>query len=344
MLIDVNIGGSIDGTAGGDLDELADQISLAERVGCDAVWTTEVGRDPFLPLALAARHSKTLTLGTAVAVAFARSPMTVAASANDLQALSSGRFILGLGSQVKAHVTRRFGMPWSDPAERMTEFIQALRAIWACWNEGADLKFEGRYYQHTLMTPMFSPPRHAWGPPPIMLAAVGPRMNAVAGEVADGVLVHSFMTERHLREVTLPQIMAGRDRAPANREHFTVSLPGLVATGDTDEDRSNALEAVRSQIAFYGATPAYRSVLDLHGWGDLHEDLHHLSVAKRWTEMTAIVDDEVVDAFAAVGTPEEAGATARKRFSGVVDRFTLYAPYPMTESVRRAVVAAARDD
>ena len=344
MLIDVNIGGSIDGTRGGDLEELENQVALAERVGCDAVWSTEVGRDPFLPLALAARQSRTLTLGTAVAVAFARNPMTVAASANDLQALSSGRFILGLGSQVKAHITRRFAMPWSDPAERMTEFIDALRAIWGCWNDGERLQFEGRFYRHTLMTPMFSPPPHRWGAPPVVLAAVGPRMNAVAGESADGVIVHSFMTERHLREVTLPQVMAGRERAPSHREDFTVCFPGLVATGETEEEQRTALEAVRSQIAFYGATPAYRSVLDLHGWGDLHEELHRLSVAKRWTEMTALVEDEVLEEFAALGSPSEAGAIVRKRFSGVVDRFTLYAPYPMTETTRHALVAAARSD
>ncbi|MCW2753894.1 MAG: luciferase family protein [Marmoricola sp.] len=343
MLIDGNIGGSIDGTAGGDLAALEDQIASAERTGFDGVWTTEVGRDPFLPLALAARQSPSLTLGTAIAVAFARNPMTIAATANDLQALSSGRFVLGLGSQVKAHITRRFGMPWSEPTERMTEFIEAVRAIWTCWQDGSDLSFEGRFYQHTLMTPMFRPAAHPWGAPPIVLAAVGPRMNAVAGRTADGVIVHSFMTERHLRGVTLPQIFAGLKDAPRDRADFTVCLPGLVATGADDGELGKAIEAVRSQIAFYGATPAYRSVLDLHGWGDLHEELHRLSVAKRWGEMTALVDDDVLNEFAAVGSPDDVGATVRKRYADIVDRFTLYAPYPMSEAVRNAVVAALRE-
>jgi probable F420-dependent oxidoreductase len=226
----------------------------------------------------------------------------------------------------------------------MAEFIDALRAIWECWNQDIDLNFEGRHYRHTLMTPMFRPSPNPWGAPPIVLAAVGPRMNAIAGQSADGVIVHSFMTEQHLREVTLPQLMAGRDQAPEAREEFLVCLPGLVATGGNDQELVAAVEAVRSQIAFYGATPAYRSVLDLHGWGDLHEDLHRLSVSKRWNEMAALVDDDVLETFAAVGSPAEAGTIVRRRFAGVVDRFTLYAPYPMAPEVRHAVVAAARQE
>ena len=342
MLIDGNIGGSIDGTPGADLTTLAEQVSLAERVGFAGVWTTEVGRDPFLPLALAARQSETLNLGTAVSVAFARNPMTVAVSANDLQELSSGRFLLGLGSQVKAHITRRFGMPWSDPAERMREFIAALCAIWACWQDGSDLDFTGRFYRHTLMTPMFRPPPNPWGPPPVILAAVGPRMTAVAGEVADGVLVHSFTTSRYLRDVTLPQLEAGLVSSKRTRADFTVCLPGMVVTGGDDEELAAATEAVRAQVAFYGATPAYRAVLDLHGLGDLHDELHRMSTARDWPAMTALVDDDVLGEFAAVGPPDQVGAEIRRRFEGVVDRFTLYAPYPMSEPVRRAVVEAAQ--
>jgi probable F420-dependent oxidoreductase len=200
MLVDCNIGGAVDGTAGADLAVVEEQVALAERLGYDGVWSTEVGRDPFLPLVLACRRSSSLHIGTAVAIAFARNPMTVAVTANDLHAFSSGRFILGLGSQVKAHVTRRYGMPWSEPAERMREFIQALRAIWSCWQDGTQLDFEGTHYRHTLMTPMFRPDPNPWGSPPVVLAAVGPRMTRVAAEVADGVLLHSFMTERYLRE------------------------------------------------------------------------------------------------------------------------------------------------
>jgi len=343
MLIDGNIGGSVDGTTGADLGALEDQVALAERVGYAGVWSTEVGRDPFLPLALAARQSSSLTVGTAVAVAFARNPMTLAATAHDLQALSSGRFVLGLGSQVKAHITRRFGMPWSEPAARMAEFVAALRAIWACWQDDVPLDFRGEFYRHTLMTPMFRPPAHRWGPPPVFLAAVGPRMTTVAGEHADGLLAHSFTTAGYLRDETLPQVgkgLASSGRTPAD---FTVCLPGLVATGADDGELAAAIQAVRAQVAFYGATPAYRRVLEAHGLERLHEDLHRLSTAGDWEAMTALVDDEVLDLFAVVGAPEAVGREIRRRFDGLVDRFTLAAPYPMSEPVRRAVVAAARE-
>src|ERR1700728_358889 len=209
MRVDDNIGGGIDGTGGGDLACIAEQVAAAERAGHDGVWTTEVSRDPFLPLLLAAGQSRTLTLGTAVAVAFARNPMTLAMVANDLQSFSSGRFVLGLGSQIKAHIRRRFSMPWSEPAARMREFVLALRAIWASWQDGGQLDFRGEFYRHTLMTPMFTPDPNPWGAPPVLLAAVGPRMTQVAAEVADGLILHGFTTERYLREVTWPIIEAG---------------------------------------------------------------------------------------------------------------------------------------
>jgi probable F420-dependent oxidoreductase len=342
MLVDGNIGGSIDGTDGGDLTALTDQVSRAERVGFDGVWSTEVGRDPFLPLALAAQQSTSLGLGTAVAVAFARNPMTVATTAHDLQSLSSGRFTLGLGSQVKAHVTRRYGMPWSAPADRMREFILALRAIWACWQEGGRLDFEGTYYRHTLMTPMFRPPPNPWGPPPVLLAAVGPRMTRTAAEVADGLLVHSFVTQRYLQEVTLPQVAAGVEASGRSAENVTVCLPGLVATGRDEEAITSAMTAVRSQVAFYGATPTYRAVLDLHGLGDLHEELHQLSRKGEWQAMNDLVDDAVLDLFAVSGPPGEVGAEIRRRFEGSVDRFTVYTPYDLPEDVCATVVEAVR--
>lgn len=225
MLIDCNIGGAVDGTPGGDADVIEQQARDAETLGFDGAWSTEVGRDPFLPLVLAARSTRRLTLGTGVAIAFARSPMTVATTAYDLQGLCEGRFVLGLGSQVKAHVTRRYGMPWSEPADRMREFLLALRAIWADWSGGAALDFRGEHYQHTLMTPMFRPARHAWAPPPVHLAAVGPRMTRVATGYADGVLLHSFSTVRHLTEHTLPAIEAGLEESERPREGFTVSFP-----------------------------------------------------------------------------------------------------------------------
>jgi probable F420-dependent oxidoreductase len=343
MRIDVNVGGSVDGTGGADLATIAEQVAAAERAGFAGVWTTEVSRDPFLPLVHAADRAPRLTLGTAVAVAFARNPMTVAVAANDLHAFSSGRFVLGLGSQVKAHIERRFSMPWSEPTARMREFVLAVRAIWSSWADRSRLDFHGEFYRHTLMTPMFTPPPNPWGCPPVLLAAVGPRMTRVAAEVADGLIAHSFTTEQYLREATLPIVADRLDRSGRGREQFTICYPGLVATGGTDEQIAAAVAAVRGQLAFYGATPAYRAVLDHHGWGALHEELHRLSVAGAWAQMAGLVDDEVLNAFAVVGAPERAGAEISRRYAGIADRFTLYTPYGLDDDVRRRVVTAAHD-
>ena len=340
MRVDGNIGGAIDGTGGGDLAGIAEQVAAAERVGYDGVWTTEVSRDPFLPLLLAADRSRTLTLGTAVAVAFARNPMTVAALANDLQSFSSGRFVLGLGSQIKAHIQRRFSMPWSEPAARMREFVLALRAIWASWLDGTPLDFQGQFYQHTLMTPMFSPPPHPWGPPPVVLAAVGPRMTQVAAEIADGMIVHGFTTERYLREAAMPLIRDGLRASGRDRGQFTICYPGLVATGETDADLDTAIAAVRGQLAFYGATPAYRPVLDLHGWADLQTDLHELSKRGHWAEMTSLIDDTMLHSFAVVGEPDRIGPEIHRRFGDLIDRYTLYTPYALPEQTRLRVVTS----
>lgn len=334
MFVDGNLG-----TRAG-LKAIAGQVAAAGRIGFDGLWTTEMDHDPFLPLALAADRSPSLTLGTGVAVAFARNPMTVAVQALDLHTFTEGRFVLGLGSQIKAHVERRFDMPWSAPAARMREFVLALHAIWDAWQDGTRLDFKGDYYRHTLMTPMFSPPPSTFGAPPVMLAAVGPLMTQVAAEVADGIIVHGFTTERYLREVTLPAIEQGVASSGRERKAFSVVYPGLVATGSTEEELAVASRAVRAQLAFYGSTPAYRGVLDLHGWGDLHTELHALSVRGEWDTMTDLLDDDVLRAFAVVGEPARAGAELRTRFGDVVDRFTVYAPYTMTEDAQRELVAA----
>ncbi|HKP42139.1 LLM class F420-dependent oxidoreductase [Mycobacterium sp.] len=338
MKVDGNIGGAIDGTGGADLAVLADQICTAEAIGYDGVWSTEVSRDPFLPLLLAADRSDVLQLGTAVAVAFARSPMTMAVVANDLNTFSRGRFTLGLGSQIEAHITRRFSMQWSPPADRMREYIQALQAIWSSWQSGEALDFRGLHYQHTLMTPMFRPEPNPYGPPRVMLAAVGPKMTRVAAESADGVLVHGFTTARYLRTVTMPIVEAGLSASGRTRADFTMSYPGLVATGIDDQEHTEAVRRVREQIAFYGATPAYRPVLDLHGWGELHSELHRLSKRGDWATMRELIDDEILHAFAVVGEPKDIGAALVTRFGGLVDRFTLYTPYPLDDTTRAAVV------
>lgn len=338
MKVDTNIGGGIDGTGGADFGVLTDQVNAAERIGFDGLWSTEVSRDPFLPLLIAARESPTMGLGTAVAVAFARSPMTMAAVANDLNTFSRGRFVLGLGSQIQPHIERRFSMPWSAPAERMREYLAALRAIWSSWQTGDNLDFRGDHYQHTLMTPMFSPGPSPFGPPPVVIAAVGPKMTAVAAEAADGLLVHGFTTDRYLREVTLPAVDAALAETGRSRADFTISYPGLIVTGTDERGHLEATERVRHQIAFYGATPAYRGVLDLHGWEDLHTELHRLSKAGDWTTMTALIDDEVLSTFAVIGDPTDVGAEIVRRFGDLVDRFTLYTPYPLEEAATSAVV------
>lgn len=342
MFVDANIGGSSDGTGVAGLDILSRQITAAHRCGFDGLWATEVSRDPFLPLMVVARESPTLQLGTAVAVAFARNPMTVAAVANDLNTFSQGRFVLGLGSQVQAHITRRFSMPWSDPAARMREFIRALRAIWGSWESGERLDFRGQHYQHTLMTPMFRPTPSPWGAPPVMVAAVGPKMTAVAGEECDGLLIHSFTTERYLREVTVPMIDACLAATGRARSEFTMSFPGLVATSRDEDGYRAAVQRVRHQIAFYGATPAYKSVLELHGWGDLHTELHRLSKNGDWNTMTGLVDDEVLSAFCVMGEPDAVGTQIALRYAGVVDRFTLSTPYPIDDHTRATVVEAIK--
>ncbi len=338
MYVDGNIGGSIDGTGGADLGVLAEQVGTAELIGFDGIWSTEVARDPFLPLVLAAEKSSSLQLGTAVAVAFARSPMTMATAANDLNAFSRGRFVLGLGSQIQAHIERRFSMPWSAPAERMREYLAALQAIWASWQTGAKLDFRGEHYQHTLMTPMFCPEPNPYGPPKVMLAAVGPMMTRVAAEGADGLLVHGFTTARYLREVTMPIIEAGLVASGRGRADFTTSYPGLIVTGTSEAEYEEARKRVRHQIAFYGSTPAYRAVLDLHGWGDLHRELNRLSKSGDWTTMMSLIEDEVLNTFAVQGEPKAVGTEIVRRFDQLVDRFTLYTPYPLDDAARAAIV------
>jgi probable F420-dependent oxidoreductase len=333
----------IDGGLGFSADGIAAAAREAEAIGFDGVWSTETSHDPFLPLAVAAGATDRITLATGIAVAFARNPMTLAMLANDLQDLSGGRFILGLGSQIKPHVTKRYSMPWSHPAPRMRELILAIRAIWACWATGEKLAFRGEFYTHTLMTPFFSPGPNPHGNPPILLAGVGELMTEAAGEVGDGLLVHAFTTERYLREVTLPALERGAAKAGKGRADLTVSYPGFVVTGATEEETARAARAVREQIAFYGSTPGYRPVLELHGWGDLQTELHTLSKRGEWQAMGDLVTDEILDAFAVVCPMEEVPARLRQRFDGLVDRFSFYMPYTVEPDRWRALLAAFRD-
>jgi probable F420-dependent oxidoreductase len=330
MRVDTGLGRSI------DTREAAVQ---AEREGYAGAWTSEITHDPFVTLGLAAVATDTIELGTAIVVAFARNPMSLAVQANDVQLLSRGRLLLGLGSQIRPHITRRFSMPWSQPARRMREFILAMRAIWSCWNDGSKLEFRGEFYKHTLMTPFFNPGPNPHGAPRVLLAGVGEAMTAVAGEVADGFLCHGFTTERYLREVTIPAL--SRNAHPAGFE--LVGSP-FVVTGRTEEEFAAARRGVREQIAFYGSTPAYRAVLELHGWGELGGRLHEMSLQGRWQEMGTIIDDEVLNAFAVVAEPGAVAAELLRRYGDVMTRMSLYTPYALDPAVTAQIVADLRGD
>jgi probable F420-dependent oxidoreductase len=320
------------------LAEIGPRAKALEAQGYDGLITAETAHDPFLPLAIATEHTERIELGTGIAVAFARTPMLTAYTANDLQRNSSGRFILGLGSQIKPHIEKRFSMPWSHPAPRMREYILAMRAIWAAWNDGEKLDFRGDFYQHTLMTPFFAPQPNPFGAPKVHLAAVGERMTEVAGEVADGIIIHGFTTERYVKEVTLPAVERGLARAGRSRDSFEVSGPLFVVTGRDEKEIARAGKGTRQQIAFYGSTPAYRPVLELHGWGDLQTELNTLSKRGAWAEMGELIDDEILGTFAVVAEPERIGDELKARYAGVVDRCSFYAPYESDSDAWRGVI------
>ena len=317
-----------------------DAAAAAEQAGYAAVWTSEIKHDPFLALALASVATDTIELGTSIALAFARNPMSMAVQANDVQLLSGGRLLLGLGSQIKPHITRRFGMPWSHPAPRMREFIQAMRAIWACWHDGTRLSFRGDFYTHTLMTPFFDPGPNPHGAPRVLLAGVGEAMTAVAGEVADGFLCHGFTTEQYLREVTLPALASGRPGG--DLAGYEISGSPLVVTGRTEEEMAGAARRVREQIAFYGSTPAYRGVLERHGWGGLSEELNRLSKQGRWQDMGLVIDDEVLHTFAVVAEPGAVAAELLRRYGDLMTRMTLYTPYDIDPATSAQIITDLR--
>jgi probable F420-dependent oxidoreductase len=309
----------------GDLAGAGERAAALEAAGYDGLLTVETQHDPFLPLVVAAEHTRRAELITAIAVAFARNPMTLAHLGHDLQAFSRGRFILGLGSQIRPHIEKRFSMPWSHPAPRMRELITAVRSIWTAWNTGSKLDFRGDFYTHTLMTPFFNPGPTSYGDPRIFLAAVGEHMTEVAGEVADGISLHGFTTERYLREVTLPAIERGLARAGRRREDLQIALPCFVVSGEDEREMDAMRSMARQQIAFYGSTPAYRGVLEAHGWGAMQDELNSLSKQGRWEEMTALVDATVLDAFAVEGTPDEVPGRILDRFGDAIDRLSFYA-------------------
>lgn len=312
-----------------------------EAEGFDGAYTFEGPHDPFLPLAIAAEHTSRLTLMTGIAVGFARNPMLLANLGYDLQLMSKGRFILGLGPQIKAHIERRYSMPWSHPARRMGEMVRAIRAIWASWETGDRLDFRGEFYTHTLMAPTFNPGPNPYGPPPIHLAGVGPMMTETAGEVADGFLVHPFNTPEFIETALMPALQRGLQAAGRGRGDIEVGCQLIVATGLDADELAASREVARGQVAFYGSTPAYSAVLEHLGRGDLHLKLHALSRQGDWPSMTALIDDELLSQIAVVGSPHEVAERIRERCSGRVERVspTLYQGSP---GLRRALVTALR--
>jgi probable F420-dependent oxidoreductase len=333
----------IDGLLLRGADATREDSATLESQGYDGIWVSETGNDPFMLCLQAAEATSSASIGTSVAIAFARTPLTMAHSAYDLANYTGGRFLLGIGSQVKPHIERRFSMPWSHPAPRMREYILAMRAIWSAWHDGTKLDFKGDFYTHTLMTPFFSPKPHAFGPPPVYLAGVGEKMTEVAGEVADGFFVHPFMTTRYLEQTTVPALQRGRAKAGHDTlDDFVVNALVFVAIGRDEAELAAARKGVKGQIAFYGSTPSYRGVLDAHGRGDLLDELLPMSKAGRWDEMGDLIDDELLDAFAVVGDPKTVARGIVDRWGATYDRISLYTPYAIATPTLLEVIEGVR--
>ena len=311
---------------------------VEERGSVRGLFVAEAAHDPFVSLALATTSTETLELGTSIALAFARSPMAMAYSAYDVHRLSGGRLVLGLGPQIKPHIVRRYSMPWSRPAERMREYVAALRAIWHTWQSGDELDFQGEFYTHTLMPPLFNPGPLEGGPPAVWLAGVGPKMVETAGAVADGFLSHPLLSRRYLTDVLLPQLAAGRRSAQRPDHAVTICAMTMVVTGRTEAALNEAITATKRQIGFYASTPAYKPVLEHHGWGDLHDEAHALTRRGRWADLADLVDDEMLRTFAVVGEPDQVRAGLGERFTGLVDRVMLSMPYDADETLALDVV------
>ena len=329
----------IDGPFYAQLGEAASEARRLADIGYDGVYTLEGSWDPFYPLVLAAEHAPQLDIATGIAVAFPRNPIHLAYQAWDLQKFSDGKFLLGIGSQVKAHIEKRFGVGFSPPAARMREYIQALKAIFDCWQHGAELDFQGEYYRHTLMTPMFNPGPLTCGPPPVLLGALGPRMTEVAGEVADGLIVHPFNSMPFLTGHALPAVQRGLAKSGRERADFTLQINAIVITGETDEACAAATESVKGLLGFYASTPAYRPPMDAVGYGDLQPELNRLSKEGRWAELGALIDQEFLDAFTTSGRPEEIAGKLLDKYGDHADRLAIYAPYAAPDPMWRDIIS-----
>lgn len=320
-----------------NLLDIPDVARSAEEIGFDCLWTSETQHEPFLPLALAAEHTRRIELGTSIAVAFARSPTNLAHIAWDLANASNGRFILGLGTQVKAHIERRFGMAWESPAPKLREMILAMRAVWDSWQGDGRVNFRGDFYKITLMTPFFNPGPIEHPAIPIYIAGVNEHLCRVAGELCQGFHVHPFHTPKYIREIVLPNIEQGARKANRARGDIQLSSAIFVAMDDAERD------AVRAQISFYASTPTYRTVLEVHGWGEVGQKLSALAARGLWDDMPALITDEILNEVAIVAPIDEVAARIRTRYTGLLDRITLYAPFSPEEAPKwRQLVQAFR--
>ncbi len=315
------------GTEGNYLRRADESARAAESLGFDGLWTSETKHDAFLPLAIAAGETRRIQLGTSVAIAFSRSPMEVAQTAWDLQDLSDGRFILGLGTQVKAHIKRRFSMPWDKPVSRLREYIMALRAIWDSFQSEGPLNFEGDFYSHTLMTPFFNPGPIENPEIPIHIAGVNTRLAALAGELCNGFHVHPFHSPEYVRRTVKSAIAEGASKVGRDPEAVELATTVFVVTGESEEEIEERREKVRAQVAFYASTPTYRTVLETHGWEDVSEELGRFARDKRWSEMPGLITDEMLGAFAVEAAQDELGSALRERYTGLMDRIALYIPF-----------------
>lgn len=322
--------------------KVSDAARRAEEAGFDGLLTAEIAHDPFMPLGFAALATERVRLATAIAVCFPRSPMVVAGTAWDLQEQSGGRFVLGLGAQVKGHNERRFSVPWSAPVPRLREYVESLRAIWQAWEKGEELNYEGKHYRFTLMTPEFAPRPTGLPRIPVTIAAVGPAMIKLAGRICDGVRLHGFATREYLEQIALPMLDEGLAGSGRKRSEFEIWGGGFVATGPDEEAVQKQVEWVRYRLAFYGSTRSYHTVFAVHGWEDLGMKLHAMSKQGRWKEMAAEVPDDVVHTFAAVATHENLSPAVEKRFGGLVDSVSLEFDGATDISERRDIVQDIR--
>jgi probable F420-dependent oxidoreductase len=315
------------GTEGQHLKGMDKTARAAEDLGFAGLWTSETKHDAFLPLAIAANASHQIELGTSVAIAFSRSPMEMAQTSWDLQDLSAGRFVLGLGTQVKAHITRRFSMPWDRPAARLREYILALCAIWESFQTEVPLQFEGEFYRHTLMTPFFNPGPIEHPEIPLYIAGVNTRLAELAGELCEGFHVHPFHSPEYVRKTVIPAIAEGARQANRDLDQVTLATSAFVITGENRESATEQRESVRAQISFYASTPTYRTVLEAHGWEEVGERLETMAREKKWPEMPALITDEMLAAFAIEAAPDEIGPALKERYDGLIDRVALYLPF-----------------